>query len=423
MALALCVVMGCEDDASQDGDVSTVSGRVEGSALSAAHAGPSLQVWEGAQVILGRLDGDGALTVVSNAAVETDAEGEFRIRTDLEGVRNLVVMATREGEDVRGVVSEEVRHGTIAYCPPLDDETTVEAAVYTRLVVRGSADSVSMADVASRITPEVAAEVHADTGALEALAAGLELEARARAAFLDETGVEPAEIASIEEARMDAQADLDRGRHLARGDETMARLAMEAFLEEQVQAFLHGGVTREDMARTQEVSTRALVQAADPLTPDATLALLRNTADQRAYAISGAVLGRWVAMNASVAQREAMVAAGAALRIAVQTAGSRLQIQTAFETYHDAVVASLIAQFPERAEALETSDAEIMGAGGLRAVLSAVIDAPLSTPELVAAYTTFFESVRASVQEAMGDAPAVQVQAATEAMLLTAMTV
>ncbi|MCK9280591.1 MAG: hypothetical protein M0P71_08220 [Melioribacteraceae bacterium] len=152
VVISLVFVIGCSDDESavevKVSDNSQVEGRVYGDeSLSKILAKTSsAQAVSGAAVILAQVQADGSLKTVSNKSVTTDAEGKFLIETNLSGVKNLVIKATKDNMQWKAIVSAEVKKNTKVYAPPVNKDSDSRAELYISLAVEGKTGSVSLLD-------------------------------------------------------------------------------------------------------------------------------------------------------------------------------------------------------------------------------------------------------------------------------------
>jgi hypothetical protein len=162
------------DSGMNSSGTSKISGRVDGNQGFSKIS--SVQGVEGAAVTVARVKADGSLETVSNASVQTDAEGKFTVETDVENEDHLVVVATKGSSEWKAVVSAEVKHNTTVYCPPMSDETTAEAEVYAEAKVEGKTNIVFYSEIQTYVDSDVAAEMKSDANLKTQIVAALEAE-------------------------------------------------------------------------------------------------------------------------------------------------------------------------------------------------------------------------------------------------------
>ncbi|HEX7877827.1 MAG TPA: hypothetical protein VF720_00355 [Candidatus Eisenbacteria bacterium] len=423
IALALLVtgsflVTGCgDDDDDVDDDVSAVSGRVDGGVGGTAPA----QI-EGATVSLARINSSGNLETVSSEAATSDAEGRFRVETDLDNVRYLVVVADKGSTHLEAVVADAVQNGSEIKSQPLTQETTVEARVWRAIVADNKTSSVSLADVATYITPSVASGIAGNAAAIEAIATALEAEGDVRnAALADaEFGVTTTELNVINQARANALANLDEAL-LAADTQAEIDAAWQAWYTADAAAYATGSVDLDAILRAREIASRALLNSTGSLSPSVELSVVRGAALARAAVLTMATQDAFLDANATAGERTTVANAGTTLINAIKAATTEQAILNAFDTYHDTLLARLQVVYPLRSTALTTVNDALYASSGPRATLLTTVGTSTNPTVLVPAYVDYFNSATTAVSTSLVGAPQAEIDIATRVLLDTSL--
>jgi hypothetical protein len=424
IAFSIFWLSACDDDdPASPGGEARIEGRVTdntGFNVLAKVAAPV----DSATVNVLQLQSDGSVDTVSMAEVQTDANGEFTLLTDVDGERHLVVVATKGSAEWRAVVSSEVSDGATVSCQPLNEETTLEADVFEAVVINGQEVLVAYTDISSYLDVEVTENLQGDAAATD-LYTALAAESNAQDQTLTDStvGASQDQLDAVRVARTQAQATLEASLLAAAGDQTQIDAAFAEFRQADVDAFVTAGIAVESYARAKEVSTKALAKNSTGLAADAQFALNKSTALRKSFVIDQAVQQTFIALGANTAQMTPVITAGTTLRSSLQAATSAGDIDAAFQAYHDAIVAELQVVASVYAASISTMDTSINSAAGLRFVLGAAVNLVGTEELLVNAYTTFFTSVGALVDTTLGSATDAEVTAISNALILINMQV
>jgi hypothetical protein len=418
LATGTVLLAGCSDDEDDDvdDDVSVVTGRVAGGAGNLAPT-PAIV---GATVSLARIDASGNLVTVSDAPAVTDAQGNFRLETDLDNVRNLVVVADKGSTHLEAIVPGAVQNGQEITSVPLTTETTLEAQVWKGVVADNRASTVVYADVAAYVTPALAGNLSGNAASIEAVTTAIETEATARNAVLADAsfGISSSELATINNARATALANF--ADDIAAAD-TQAEIdaAWQDWYTADAQAYLSSGLTLDQAVRLTEISSRAYVNSVATLNSTTELSALRGAALTRAGLLRLATLEAFTDAGTPNAERTLVANAGATLVTSINNAATDAAVATAFDTYHDTLLARLQAVYPSRATAIASGDAAIYAPLGPRETLTTAVATSTDAGVLLPAYMTYYDAAETSVSTALAGATATELELVTRVLVGT----
>lgn len=281
----------------------------------------------------------GGVTVVSTANVQAD--GRYTI--DLpQNHERLVVRALSANNTVLAQAIVEVgkpKGVDPVVAPPMDTETSLEAAVLAELAVQGLAGAdVNSIDLRARINQRLAAEVKAHgnpTAQIRALAEAIAAAQRSQVRRYAELGVTVTQK-DLFDAQLKAAQELNVALD-ARAAGASADQAYQAFyagLEAAVEARGAKAQERAEAESAASVSFRATITARGGGTRDRVVdAAIRAAAVLEARATSAAVEATLRAAEAPAHVISAAGAAGASLRAAVAAANTEGQAATAFADF------------------------------------------------------------------------------------------
>lgn len=415
--LAMVFAAGCSKNnnpVNTNGNPSKVQGKVtDNSGFGKTNSTQSSV--EGAAVILAQIQADGSLKTVSNASVQSDINGQFTVETDLDGVSNLVVVATKGSSEWRAVVSATVKNGITVYAPPLNDETTVEAKVYASIKASGNT-TVTFSDVADFISAGVAAQVKGSASAMAQLAASITAEADARLSTFNsaEIGGTQAEWQAIVNARAQAQATLERDLLLATSQSDVDA-AFNAYTNSTINAYVNSGLDVSAYAKVFEASSRVFINSASNISASAKFAAEKRVALLKAKIINFVVQAKFTAMGAAQAQMNSVISAAVTLNASINAAATADAIIAAFDTYHTAIVSQLNIVLGVNSSTMTTIESNI---AGFKATLKSSVSASASTSAVVNAYMKFYSDVKSTVQSNLSSASQLQIQATAQILIL-----
>ncbi len=372
---------------------------------------------QGATVTLAQVQADGSLKTVSTASVQTDVNGHFSVNTDLDGVSNLIVVASHGSSQWETTVSAAVKSGTTVYCQPLTEETTVQSQTYSKVVADGKSSEVTSADIQLLVNASVAASVSGSASAVAQLAASLEAEAETRASAFAQFGITQSELQAAATARTQAQASLESSLNSAAGSSSADTVALQSYYAATIAAYVAAGVPIEVIAKTEDESCAALTNTSATMSAQAAFSVRQSASLIRAVLIGQAVAAKMQVAGASQSEITAASNANAVLFASIVGAATSSDIASAFASYHAAVLAQLQATAGTSASAVATADSNINASGGARAALQTTVSAAVTTSAVVQAYSTFYTSVGAAMQGMSGMSSA-QLDATTQVLIL-----
>lgn len=353
---ATAIACGGADESS--GGTRTIEGRVD--------SGHNLAAVEGAAVTAYRVDSDGSLKLVSEAAATTDAKGHYAltVEADLAVDSQLVVEAEADATVIgRAALSGIFAADATVTAPPIDAYGTVIADAYVDARASGSVDAtVAPATFELFISPAVAAEISASaayesdisTTARAAAAAIASWRATATAAGAGaqdvNTGFELAAEAAVDlNARLDAAASDD-----AR-DAALAWYA-DAFASAQADA----GITADIAAQAAIAAAEAATAYAGTLSAEAKAHLAAQVAtlkaDLAAAAMASAAVSADVKAETDAAHADLVADIEAA---ASAGADAEANIADAWIAYRDRVAAAVEASLGQSEAAFDQVTAEL----------------------------------------------------------------
>ncbi len=432
LTVSVCVVLmfagtGCEKDSgvtNSTNEPSKVEGTVVNESNSPAMFGKSASGIEGATVILAQVQANGSLTTVSSASVQTDVNGKFVVETSLHRVTSLVVVASKGMQTWKAVLSAEVRNGTTVYASPLTVETTVEAEVYQKVVTQGDENTVTTTDIAAYINASVATSVQSNTTALAQITAAITSQAYASdSLLLSMAGSTFAKLEMVRRMQGQARASFDAAIYVASNNQTIIATARNAYYEALANAYISAGLSLEAYAKARALSSTVIAKYTSTLASELQLELAKEAAIQKAIALEASFQSNFSSVGATQLTLNALVSANASLETSINAATSLNEIANAFLVFHDSVVAQLKICLTMYSSAVVTVDNSVNSPGGARATLETSVSATSSVHAMVTAYSNFFTSVRTTVQTTLNSASSTHVQATTEILILSNLTV
>lgn len=415
---SIIFVAGCSDNNTpvdnNHGSTSKIQGRVTDNSGFQKVNGTESSV-QGATVILARVSVDGSLETVSNANVQTDANGHFIAETNVDGESNLVVIATKSSSEWKAVVSATVKNGITVYAPPLNDETTVEAEVYANIKASGNAN-VTFADIASIINSDIAAQVKGNATAIVLLATSINAEADAKVKTFTsaEVGGTQSEWQAIVNVRAQVQAQLERDLFVATNQSDIDA-AFEFYANATIVAYQNAGLDVSACGKVYEAASRVLINSAASINASVKFAIQKRIALVKAKIINFIIQAKFTAMGAAQVQMTVLVTAAVTLNDSIKIATTFSEIITAFDNYHTAVINELKITLGTNGTSITTIESDI---AGMKATLESSVSFSVSSDVVVNAYIMFYASVKTTVESILTAASQVQVNATTQILIL-----
>lgn len=416
---SMAFIAGCSNDnnnpvSSNTGSPSKVQGRATNNSGFQKATGTQSSI-QGATVILARVKADGSLETVSNASVQTDANGQFTVETNANNESNLIVVATKGSNTWKAVVSATVRNGITVYAPPLNDETTVEADVYANLKASGATE-VSYADVAANINSEVAAQVKGNVSAIADLAASIkaEVDAKEKTFTSASIGGTQAEWQSIVDANEQAQAQLERDLFVA-SSQADIDAAFETKTNASINAYQKAGLDVAAYGKVFEAASRVLINSSSSISATAKFAIEKRIALMKAKIINFIVQAKFTVIGATQSQMNVVINSATTLNSSINAATTSSEISAAFDAYHTAIVNELEATLNIDSTTMSTLESNI---AGFKVTLESSASASASAEMVVNAYMKFYSDVKTSAATLLSTLTQAQVTSATQILLL-----
>ncbi|MDB5105639.1 MAG: hypothetical protein JWP91_3328 [Fibrobacteres bacterium] len=439
MAAGALIFSGCfRDESPTTGDSSgemtaTIEGRVQGDTqVGGLGKGTSLGGGvEGATVTVLRLQSDGSFETVSSAGVKTDVQGRFSIKATVDGVRELVVKAGKEGKEWKAVVSGKVKKGSKTFCRPVNIESTVEADVLARIRAESQGTEISFADVASHIDADLSVKANGKADVESYLSAQIKTEAKARTSVLV-SSVGKSTLAQIDqanEARMDAEAkleaDLEAAAAAASAGSTDISAEAKAKIESDwhtagFKAWTESGIALGELAKACEASYRVSVGTGANATVDASakLAWMHRLALENAATLEAAVKEDVKASGGQSGTSDIAVTAGAALKASLNNAKTGAEIDSAFSAFRASVSLGLKAYM----ETALGGKVLLSDSSAARMALKTSLETAVTADQIAEAYRKFYVSaeaeIKAKIAGSIGTADSAKVDALTRTALL-----
>ncbi len=372
---------------------------------------------QGATVTLAEIQVDGSLKTVSAAPVKSDAEGQFSVKTNLDGVSDLVAVASQGSSEWEAIVSSEVRNGEAVDCQPLTDQTTVQSQAYSKIVADGKGNEVTPADLQLFITPVVAANIMGNSNAIAQVASALEAEAEVQSTAFSQFNITEAQLQTAATARQQAQASFESALYSADGDSAADDVALQTYYAATVGAYVSAGIPIQSLAEVEDASCSALTDNTQSLSAGISFSVAQSSALVRAALAGQAVLSEMQAGGATQAEISSTDSANSELLASLDLAVSSSQLSSAFQEFHSAIMEQLLDLDSSDSSAVSSADLQIEAAGGAGSVLSAALNSAATTGAIVQAYMTFYSSV-SSLISGIGGLSSSQLDATAQILMI-----
>jgi hypothetical protein len=347
----------------------------------------------------------------------TDIAGHYIVEVDAVGERNLVVIATKNGTELKALVSAELTTNSTVTAPPMTVQTTVEADVYAQLA---ASENVSIVDLRAYIDDVVASDVKGNMSAIVALssAIGAEAQARAEAFASSEISATADQLERIRNAEIDATASLDAALSASWNNPPGSTAALEIFFQSVIDAHVNNGIDMEEYVRGQVAAIRAMLNWAGGLSAETRLHLEHRAAIVESRLMDHVSQAEFQALNATQAEKNAVLSAGITLKAAISIATTTEQITESFGRYHDAIVQSLSATMSAQADAIISVDADITAGNGFKAQMESHAEAAATTRQVVDAYMSFYHQVQSALVSEISTASDVEVRVISSILVM-----
>ncbi len=417
---AAAILSGCDKSSptSPSTSPSIVEGRVVGSASSTGNMQKSSSTQsgiQGATVILASIKSDGSLQTVSNAAVQTDVNGKFDVETNLNGISNLVVIASQGSSHWKAVVTSQVQSGLKVFSEPLDDQTTIKTDIYIKAKEHNH-DNVTYAEIDNYISSDIATEIEADTTMEDDIEASINAEANAEVdAFSDSSiGMSQGQWQSVIGGKEDAEISLERNLYFA-NNQSDDDAAENSYYKGVVNAFINAGLSAGTCIKLMEISQRAFINSLSGLNAQIAFSFEQRSQEIKAIVTNYAVQSNFISLGASQTQISDAATAGDNLVVSIKNALTISDIDNAYETYRSAIESDIPVLLGINSNMMTNMDASL---AGYRTVLQAAVSSNVSFAALVKAYSAFYSSVKTEMAMVMNPANGAHLNAAAETMMI-----
>ncbi|MEW6702084.1 MAG: hypothetical protein AB1298_05140 [Bacteroidota bacterium] len=411
------------------GSTSKVAGRISpstGSATTLSKSGNAETTQapvQDATVILAQVQADGSLKTVSTKSVQTDAAGKFVVETNLSGVNNLVVVATKGEAQWKAIVSSTVQSGNTVYAPPLNMESTTETNLYIKLVSQGRANSIDATDLKILLDAQGASYLRSNANAeaefINALQA--QSQATAQAAGNSYFGLSSSQIQAVMLAKAEAKAKFDAALYNAGESEEETENEINNFEGSLLSVYTKNATSANVYAKLMRIGVTAFVNATTSMSANGRVAIAKSFYKRYAFVLSVAMKEQFQSAGASSAQINAVASAGAALYSSIKTSADLNQIANAFVQYHSSIKSQIKVTLASYADAIEIIDSSINATASSKTVLNASLIGAVSIDAIINAYVTFFNTVKSTTQATLTGASSEQVSASSQILILANM--
>lgn len=407
-----------------DTGTAVVEGRIESS--EGTHKANKGSAVEGATVTAVRVAADGNLvTFDSDAAAETDSDGEFSLNIDVETVGEasgkIIILAEGEDQQWKAILAAELEDGANILLKPLNDESTGEAEVFQQVVANGETDLVTKADIELFVGKQTGTEIKGNTDAAAEFADALAAEAEARSRLFANQSVQITgqQNTEIRNSKKEALAELHSGLYAA-NSESASIEAYNIFIQTVANAHTNAEVNSTAYCKAKEGASHLILKNVSEISSSARSEVRGNTAFLVSIVVDNAVQTRMESVNAAESSVESAAQAGIQLRseFEANTAATLNEIESAFETYNESILEILKREFSASAEIIVSINNEINRTAGIKAALETTVDASANTDLIVQAYSTFYSGVRSVVDDIFPTANQTEAEFITDVMIM-----
>ncbi|MHB8579447.1 MAG: hypothetical protein ACYDA4_06265 [Ignavibacteriaceae bacterium] len=417
---AVVLLSGCEKSSptGPNGSPAIVEGKVVGSSASMGKMQKSSSTQSGVQgatVILAMVKADGSLQTVSNAAVQTDASGKFDVETNLNGISNLVVVATQGASQWKAVITSQVQSGLKVYAEPLDNQTTIKTDIFIK-AKEDNDGNVTYAEIENYISSGIAAEIETDTTMENNVEACINAEANAEATAASNSsiGMTQGQWQSVISGDADAEASLERNLYYA-NNQSDDDAAKGSYFQGIFNAYINAGLSGGTCVKLLEISQRVFINSLASLNTQVAFTFEQRSEEVKAIVTNYAVQSSFSELGASQSQMSDAITAGTNLAVSINNALTMSDIDNDYETYRSAIEADMSVILGMNSTMMTNMDANL---SGYRATLEAAVSSNVSLGVIVNAYSAFYSSVKTEMSAVMGTTNGTHFNAASETMMI-----
>ncbi len=370
---------------------------------------------QGATVILAEVKTDGSLETVSNAAVQTDVSGNFTIQTNLNGVSNLMVIATKDSNQWKGVIASQIQSGSTVYIQPLDDETTAQADVFIRAKT-DNYNNVTYITIKNYINSRIASQIKGDVNLTRQVAAALNTEAQAesQSAASSTFSISQSQWQTIVNSQYNAEAELETSLYNSFSTSSEDN-AYETYYQSLASSYVKAGLSLDTYGKVLEISNYALVNSTANINSQLSSDFEQSAALLRSKVIGYAVNDKFKVLGATNEQIKEVNDASAALSFSIENGFSNNDLGNAFAAFRSRVISDLKLIFSADAVTISAIDSSV---ASYKAELTSSINANTTTNDLIPAYSKFYSNVNNTVALTMNKAGSDKIKAISDTFIL-----
>lgn len=419
------VLFSCNNDEDTnpvDGNSNTaIKGRVTGNAGYGSGLQKVSSGIEGATVTTAEIQSNGSFKAISEASVQTNANGEFELTSNSAGKSNIVVMATKNSTQWKAMISSEIKAEQTNYSPPVNEETTGEVDVYSEVIADNQESLVGYADVAFYVDSKIAAKVKNNSNERKKVKDAVVAEKEARnSTFRDSHyGYSDDEVKDTKVVEKDAQKEFETDLYLSSDTEASYDMAWESYYNTLVSGYSNTSISLTDYAEIKEVSGKVMSEMSSDLDAEAKFQLQKRNSYLKAKLIAKAMINEYDKVGADNQSKQEVENYNNNLLISIKASNNVNDINDAYANYKSEVKANLNSSFSTYASAFATVESVIETS--LITTLKTGIAASTNMQAIIKAYTTFYSNIDATVSSEVQTSDSNQIKAISNIYALISM--
>ncbi len=379
---------------------------------------------QGATVVAMWVQPGGTPEAISDTT-ETNANGKFSLTCDVTDINNAIVVATKGSTVTEAIVGATLTLGGTEYCQPIDEQTTIQAELYTGLVGSSNLESGTYPDIVFLVSEPVAAAAESDTADIEQLASAITAGENAWINAMENSSVGNVAAGTTDQinlSRIKAEQSFESSLYSDGENTALAKTAFINYLRADQNSYLISGVSPEAVAEIATVQARAELNALSNSNSILRFAVKRQTSLVSAIMMTSAIDTSLELLFPPQTTLDSATIAGHNLAANLENSTTTAEIDSAFESYHGTIL-RLTAKALGGLVGLQVAaiDADISAANGPRAALLSVSTLQLPPGDLVRTYAAFFQEVNSEVKSELTGLPTFEVSSIASILTLTNM--
>ncbi|HSD62405.1 MAG TPA: hypothetical protein VLB50_01370 [Ignavibacteriaceae bacterium] len=326
-------IIGCNADDIQEPEI--VTAKVVGK-ISDGSASGTINLTDpgNVSVRLVRFKTNGDEETVSVKDAVTDSRGKFVLETNLDGVRNLLVKASKDNLELSGIVTSQVKSGIAVYLQPLNMVTTVSADLYKLIFPADS--SFEYNRIAIMINEEIASNLNNHNDLINTIAGIIksELDAERNTFLRPEIGGTPSQWNQILNAGITAQVALDRDLYFA-DSESAKKIAVNNYLNSISDTYIKAGLQPVTYSKVLEASVRVLLKSIEGIDSGLSFDFVKRSSEIRARILNIAVQYEFQMLDADPSLINKVIYFGDELENNLEDLNSESELENAFISYSE----------------------------------------------------------------------------------------